>query len=80
MLTKEINLSFEHFELKLECNANMGTVILRVTEFVLDEEKSTPECDFYKTNNKLEIYPGVDDLKEIIKAMQQIIPEDEENE
>jgi hypothetical protein len=80
MLVKEINLIFEHFSLELESNPDMGALVLRLTEFALDEEKTTPECDFYKTKNKLEIYPDYDEIKKIIKALQQILPEDEENE
>lgn len=80
MRKKEINLFTDHFGLELELNADMGIVVIRLNEFVLDEEKSTPECEFYKNNNKIEVYPDVDELKEIIKSLQQILPEDNENE
>jgi hypothetical protein len=77
---KEINLIFDQFSLEVESNPDMEIFILRLIEFKLDEEKSTSGNVYYTTENKIEIYPSEDEIKEIIKLLQQILPEDEENE
>lgn len=77
MLKKEINVIFKDFEVELEHFPDMCSTILRLTEYVVDKEKTTQECDIYKVNNKIEVYPDYEQIKEMIKALQQILPEEE---
>lgn len=78
---KEINLSFKEMAIELESDPESGIIIMRFKEFVIDQEKTTtPEYVYYKQKNTFEVYPFVEEVKEIIKALQQILPEDESNE
>ncbi|WP_026572475.1 hypothetical protein [Bacillus sp. UNC438CL73TsuS30] len=77
---KEIKLVFEHIGFELESDPDTGIVILRLKELCVDDEQSIPEISVYKEKNIIEVYPLVDELKEMIKAMQQILPEGDENE
>jgi hypothetical protein len=74
---KEIKLTFDHMALELECDPDSGIVIMRLQEIILNEEKSTPNRDYYETKNTVEVYPDTDEINEIIKALQNILPEEE---
>lgn len=80
MLRKQIKVTFQKLEFELECDPEMGIAIMRVEDFVENEEKSTPDCTYYESKNIIEAYPEIDELKEIVKAMQQIIEFCEEKE
>lgn len=77
---KIIHLVGEEFGLQIDRNEDSEAVVLRLNDFVLDEEKSKPGHSSFKVHNVLEVYPTIDEVKEIIKALEQILPEDEANE
>jgi hypothetical protein len=78
-MIKSVNLVLEDTGLQVEYNSASCLVTIRLNEFVMDEEKSKPGHDVYKESGVVEVYPSVDEVKEIIKALQNILPEEEKN-
>lgn len=78
MISKKIDLSFEDCAIQLEADIYSGLITVRINEYVLDLEKSKPNQEVYKSGDVVEIYPAASELKEIIRALQQIIPEEDE--
>jgi hypothetical protein len=74
---KSIQITGEEFSLQIDRNADMDLAVLRINDFILDEEKTKPGETFYQANRVLEVYPTIDEVKEIIKALQQILPEED---
>lgn len=79
-MIKTINLILEDTGLSLESDGDSGLVTIRLNNFVFDEEKSTESNKFYNEKDVVEVYPSVDEVKEIIKALQQVLPEEDEHE
>lgn len=80
MISKTVNLAFEHCGIQLESNIYSGLITIRINDLVLDEIKSEGHLECFKEKNVVEIYPDVDELKEVIKALQQILPEEDGSE
>ncbi|MFS0822135.1 hypothetical protein [Bacillus sp. 1P02SD] len=78
MFKKEINLVFEDSGVKVEYNSDSTLVTLRVNDYLLNENKSTPELDYYEERNMTEIYLTSKQLKEVIKALEQMVVEEDE--
>jgi hypothetical protein len=76
-MIKSVNLVLEDTGINAEYDSNSSLVKIRVNEFILDEEKSSPGHEVYKEGNVVEVYPTVDEVKGIIKALQNILPEEE---
>lgn len=74
---KSIHLVMEDTGLQVEYNDDSGIVIVRLNNFILDSEKSKPGHEVFKENHVVEVYPSVEEVKEIIKILQQILPEEE---
>lgn len=77
---KEISLLFEQSSFEVETDNDSNLVMVRVNEHLLDEEKSTLGNSYYKSGNKIEVFFDVLEVKQIIKALQQVLPEDETHE
>lgn len=75
---KEINLHFEDCRFEMEANTESDLVILRLNDFVKNEEDSSPSNEVYKVGNKIEVYSNFDEVKALIKALQEILPEEDE--
>ncbi|NRD80325.1 hypothetical protein HPT25_23670 [Bacillus sp. BRMEA1] len=72
---KIIHLTGEDFELQVERHSDIEAVVLRFNDFVLDEKESKEDDPVYKENQVLEVYPSVQEIKEIIKALQGVLTE-----
>lgn len=77
-MIKTINLVLEDAGIRLESNNGSDLITVRLNGFVLDEKQSKKGHEFYKESEVVEVYPSVEEVKVIIKALQQILPEDEE--
>lgn len=77
---KIIHVVGEEFGLRVDRNEDSEAVVLCLNDYILDEKKSEPGNPVYRENRKLEVYPTVDEVNEIIKALQQILPEEETHE
>jgi uncharacterized protein YwqG len=77
---KFIHLIGEEFGLQIDRNVDMDIFVLRLNDFIEDEENSAPGKKVFKENRILEVYPTVDEIKQIIKALKEILPEDEADE
>lgn len=77
-MMKNITLCLEDCAIQLEVYSDSDLVTVRLNDFVKDEERSQPHHEVHKENNVVEVYPSVDEVKEIIKALQLILPEEEQ--
>jgi hypothetical protein len=76
-MIKSISLILEDTGLQIEHDTNSDLVSIRLNEYVLDLEETTPGNEVYIENDFVKVYPTVDEVKEIIKALQSILPEEE---
>jgi hypothetical protein len=74
---KSITLTGEEFGLQIDRNPDSDIISFRFNDFIYDEEKSKPGHAFYKENNILEVNASIEEVKEIIKALQEILPEED---
>ena len=51
-------------------------IALTLIELVEDDEKSTHDNTHYKKDDSVEIYLGIDEVKEVIRALQSMLPSD----
>lgn len=77
---KMIQVNCEEFGLCVDRNEDSNIVVFCLNDYIVDEEKSEPGNTVFKKNNILEVYPTVDEVKELINVLQQILPEDKPNE
>lgn len=77
MLVKEINLVFGHSAVRVESSTDSTLVTLRINSYVLDEGKSKPGHEYYNEAEVSEIYLESKELKEVIKALQEVVVEEE---
>lgn len=80
MLIKEIKLLFEETTFEVEYNTNSCIATVRLTEYAVNEEKSSPDYKHYDEKSKIEVYLLVDEVKEIVKALKEAISEEDWNE
>ena len=74
---KDINLTFEEFRIEVESNNESDMIIIRLIDYVLDKKKSTILNKVYKPGKKMEVYATTEDIKEIIKSLGEILPQEE---
>jgi hypothetical protein len=77
MLFKEVKLFFEHVGVEAEYNPSSALAIVRLKELVSIEDEVNPESAHIVAKNEVEVYLDPAELKEVIKVLQQILPEDE---
>ncbi len=77
-MVKIIQTIFEDSCFQLEYNDSMGLIAIRVNDFEKDEEKSEPNNVVFREGQALEVFPEVEEVKELIKALQYIISDIEE--
>jgi hypothetical protein len=79
MYFKTIDLSFMDSDSRFVAgyNHDSDSVIFTVNDFIKDEEESTENHLVMKENDKLEVYLSSDELKELIRSLQSILPEGE---
>lgn len=78
MYTKQTNLFLTESDALIEMEyAHGDIVILTVNELEKDEEKSTKDNSVMKTARTAEIYIGIEEVKELIRSLQFLIPEGE---
>jgi uncharacterized protein YqgV (UPF0045/DUF77 family) len=80
MVEKRITLLLEDAGLRLEFNAASTLITVCLNDFVLDEEATKSGHEVFKEKNKVEVFLDVYEVKEIIKALQQVLPEVDEDE
>lgn len=73
-MLKQVNATFEDFAVQIDTNADNEFVMLRVSNFVHDEIASKPGHQVFKENETLEIYPNVDEVKQLIKLLTESLP------
>ncbi|MCB5235476.1 hypothetical protein [Niallia circulans] len=78
-MLKNTQLFFEGFSFQIDYDNDNSNIIIRINDYVLDEESSKPFHSVFKENVKIEIYPEIDDLKEIVKVLQEVIDKEEED-
>lgn len=76
MLSKMVHLLFEDAGFQFEYNTDSTLVTIRVNDFKLDEKNSKEGHEVYKENNKTEVYIDPNELKEVVKALSELIPEE----
>jgi hypothetical protein len=77
-MIKTVNLLFEDARMEGEYNSDTDLVMIQMSDFVLDKEESKPGHEVFKENRKVEVFTTVEETKEIIKALQEVLPEGEE--
>lgn len=76
MYTKQTNLFLTESDALIEMEyAHGDIVIFTVNELEKDEEKSTKDNSVMKTARTAEIYIGIEEVKELIRSLQFLIPE-----
>lgn len=78
-MIKTINLTLEDTGLRLEREHSSDLIKIRLNDFVTDQEKSKPGHEVFIANSIVEVLPSVKEVKEIIKALQNILPQEDEN-
>lgn len=68
---KNISLFFDDYEIEL-ANED-GLLSLGLTVFELDEEKTKPGHEVYKSKNNIHLYIDPNELNQIMKAIQYIL-------
>lgn len=79
MIYKSVSLTFEDFSVDIERDNDSFFSTITIKTFDLDTEKSTPNNDVYKIDQTFEFYANDEEVKEIIKALTEIIPKNEED-
>lgn len=74
---KSITLTGGELGLQIDRDPDSDIISFRFNDFIYDEENSKPGHAVYKENNILEVNASIEEVKEIIKALQQILPEED---
>lgn len=78
MFTKRTTLFFGDSYATVEMENNNGDyVLLTVSELEKDEEKSSADNEYLVPNKVTEICLDIDEVKEVIRSLQSLIPEEE---
>ncbi|MGY3716748.1 hypothetical protein ACWE42_14615 [Sutcliffiella cohnii] len=79
LFNKEIRLNLEDSAVTIENQVGSGIILLTVSEFEVSAEKSTSTNVVYTEKNKTQICLDANELKEVVKALNEVIEmEDEE--
>lgn len=76
-MIKTINLILEDIGIQVESNDSSDLITVKLNSYVINEEKSVPGHTHYEVKDVIEVYPTIDEVKEIIKALQQVLPKEE---
>lgn len=76
---KSIQVVLDDTGLQVESNYDSGLIKIRLNNFTEDTNESKPGHDVFKEKDVVEVFPSFDDVKEIIKALQQVLPEEEKD-
>ena len=77
---KKVDLYFEDCLSQIEIELHdSDSYSICVTEFQVNEQKSTSKTTHYEPRHTTEVFVGQDEMKSIVNAMNFLIKEDEES-